>query len=227
MGDSKRKLIACETLRDEVELTLRRLSVKIDIVWMDNTLHAYPEKLRGALQETVDGHQDADALLFAYGNCGNGLVGLKSEHAAMVIPKFGDCIDMFLCNQQNLERIRTTTYFLTKGWLDGKQGLEWEIDYNFERFGEKRAKKIMDMIYHHYKHLMLIDTGAYDKDAAMERVKKIAAVIGLEPIIKEGDLSPLEKLVTGNWEPALFCVVPPGKETTYQDFDGTSVRLPC
>lgn len=224
----KRKLLACETIKDEVELIKEKCGVNIETVWMDNTLHAYPENLRDALQAEIDrAEPETEELLFAYGNCGNGLVGLESRSATMIIPRYGDCIDMFLSNLENLERVRTTTYFLTRGWLDGKQSLEWEIDYNYKRFGEKRARKIMDMIYRHYEYLMLIDTGAYDLDQAKPRVDKIAETIKLEPVVKEGDISPIEKLLTGDWDGEHFCVIPPGRKTTYHDFDGASLRLPC
>ena len=67
----------------------------------------------------------------------------------------------------------------------------------------------------------------YDLEAAKPRVDKIAETIKLEPVVKQGDISPIEKLLTGDWDTAHFCVIPPGRETTYHDFDGASLRLPC
>ncbi|MEG0494714.1 MAG: DUF1638 domain-containing protein, partial [Eubacterium sp.] len=83
----------------------KNLSIEIETIWMSNTLHTYPEKLRDALQEEIDKVEgkDVNELLFAYGNCGNGLVGLKSKTATMIIPKYGDCIDIFLNKHKNLE----------------------------------------------------------------------------------------------------------------------------
>lgn len=222
----KRKLLACETLRDEVELLLEKDDIQIDVQWMSNELHTHPENLRDALQKEIDASADMDELLFAYGNCGNGLVGLKSETSTLIIPKFGDCIDIFLWQCERLERVRTNTYFLTRGWLNGNQGLEWEIDYNIKRFGEKRARRIMDMMYKHYTQLMLIDTGAYDLNEEMPRVNRIAETIGMEPVIQKGDLTPIQKLLHGIWDED-FCIIPPGRETTYKDFEGTNLRLPC
>lgn len=222
----KRKLLACETLQDEIEKLVKDNEIQMDIKWMDNALHTHPENLRTALQEEIDNTRDVDELLFAYGNCGNGLVGLKSETATMIIPKFGDCIDILLWRCKNLDRVRTYTYFLTEGWLNGGQGLEQEIDYNFKRFGEKRSRRIMDIMYKHYKQLMLIDTGAYDVSAAMPRVDRIASIIGMEPVVEPGDLTPLKKLILGLWDED-FCIIEPGRATTYKDFDGTNLRLPC
>ena len=221
-----RKLLACETLRDEIEMLVAQEKIEIETKWMSNELHTHPENLRAALHDEIDASKDIDELLFAYGNCGNGLVGLKSETSTLIIPKFGDCIDIMLWRCHHLERVRTYTYFLTQGWLNGGHGLEWEIDYNLKRFGEKRAKKIMDMMYKHYKELMLIDTGAYDVAAAMPRVKRIAKAVDMEPVIQKGDLTPLKKLLLGLWDED-FCIVKPGQTTTYKDFDGTNLRLPC
>lgn len=220
----KRLLIACETMRDEVELALDKQGVEMEILWMPNNLHDSPERLRDALQaEITKAEARVDTILFAYGNCGNGLLGLKSEKATLVIPQYGDCIDILLCEKDNLERIRTTTYFLTSGWLKGDKTLDVEYQHNLKKYGEKRAKMIMNMMFKHYKKLMLIDTGAYDIPSVLPRVNDIGALIGLEVVVSQGSISPLEKLVSGQWEDK-FCVIPPGRVTDYKDFMEISMR---
>lgn len=220
----KRLLIACETIRDEVELAMKNQGVEMDTIWMVNTLHDSPDRLRDALQEEINkAESDYDELLFAYGNCGNGLLGLKSEQARMIIPKFGDCIDMLLCEKDNLERIRTATYFLTQGWLRGEKTLDREYEHNLKKYGEVRAKRVMNIMFKNYKNLMLIDTGAYDVNASLPRVNDIGELIGLKVMIDQGSISPLEKLVSGQWDEA-FCLIPPGRPTSYKDFEGVAVR---
>lgn len=220
----KKLLIACETIRDEVELALKKQCVEMDTLWMPNTLHDSPERLQAALQtEIIKAEEEYDELLFAYGNCGNGLLGLKSEKATIIIPQYGDCIDILLSEKDNLERIRTTTYFLTQGWLQGKKTLDVEYEHNLKKYGERRAKMIMNMMFKNYKNLMLIDTGAYDVANALPRVNDIGELIGLDVIVSKGSISPLEKLISGQWEEK-FCVVPPGRATDYGDFDGISMR---
>lgn len=222
----KQILIACETIRDEVELALKNKNIEIDTLWIENKLHAYPEKLREALQIEINKVEDEyEEILFAYGNCGNALVGLKSEKATLVIPRFGDCIDMLLCEEEGLERIRTTTYFLTKGWLKGDMTLDKEYEYNLKKYGERRAKMIMNMMFKHYKHLMLIDTGAYDLKETMSKFIEIAELIKLETVISPGCITPLEKLVSGDWTEDI-CIIPRGRVSDYADFDGVSVRKP-
>lgn len=222
----KRLLIACETIRNEVELALKNRAVEIEILWMANTLHDSPDRLRDALQAEINKSEEAyDEILFAYGNCGNGLLGLKSEKAILVIPKYGDCIDILLSETDNLERIRTTTYFLTQGWLNGEKTLDIEYEYNLKKYGERRAKMIMNIMFKHYKNLMLIDTGAFNVEEALPRVKDIGELIGLDVVISQGSISPLEKLISGQWDEK-FCVIPPGRPTDYDDFLGISMRKP-
>nr|WP_320027022.1 DUF1638 domain-containing protein [uncultured Acetobacterium sp.] len=220
----KRLLIACETIKDEVEMAMQKTGVELEVVWMSNLLHDSPERLKNALQEEIDKAEDRfDELLFAYGNCGNGLLGLKSEKATLIIPRYGDCIDILLCEKENLERIRTSTYFLTQGWLKGEKSLDKEYQHNLEKYGESRARRVMNIMFKNYKNLMLIDTGAYDLAEHLPRVNDIGELIGLEVVVDQGSISPLEKLVTGQWDNG-FCIIPPGQITTHLDFEDVAVR---
>ncbi len=220
----KRLLIVCETIRDEVELAMKKQGVEMETVWMPNNLHDSPERLRDALQVEINKAEGYyDELLFAYGNCGNGLLGLKSEKATIIIPRYGDCIDILLSEKANLERIRTNTYFLTQGWLRGDKSLDKEYEHNLKKYGEKRAKMVTNIMFKNYKNLMLIDTGAYDVKETLPRVNDIGKLIGLEVVISQGNISPLEKLVSGQWDDE-FCVVLPGRPTSKDDFDGVAIR---
>ncbi|MBU4440750.1 MAG: DUF1638 domain-containing protein [Acetobacterium sp.] len=220
----KRLLIACETIKDEVEMAMQKTGEELEVVWMSNLLHDSPERLKNALQEEIDKAEDRyDELLFAYGNCGNGLLGLKSEKATLIIPRYGDCIDILLCEKENLERIRTSTYFLTQGWLKGEKSLDKEYQHNLEKYGESRARRVMNIMFKNYKNLMLIDTGAYDLAEHLPRVNDIGELIGLEVVVDQGSISPLEKLVTGQWDDG-FCIIPPGQITTHLDFEDVAVR---
>lgn len=211
-------LIACETLRNEVELALSKTKVKIAIRWMANGLHDQPDRLNKALQEVIDEvEDDYDSLLFAYGSCGNGLVGIKSAKAMMVVPRFEDCIAMLLSNQDKLDRIRTTTYFLTPGWMIGEKSLEVEYEEMLTKYGEEKTKKIYQIMFKSYQDLMLIDTKAYQVAPWMDQVKQIAEKLGLDVLVGQGTISVLEKLLKGDWDDD-FCLIPAGRPTTYDDF---------
>ena len=107
--------------------------LEIPVHWMGNSLHNAPDRLREALQEVLGSITDLDQVLLGYGNCGNGLVGIKCPGAAMVIPRFGDCIDMLLNDNSALDEIRSNTYFLTKGWLRGECPVTKDLNYQLKR----------------------------------------------------------------------------------------------
>lgn len=203
-------VIACQTLQDEIEMICRDQGVTPEIKWMDNTLHAFPEKLKAALQETIDTLRDVDEIRLAYGNCGNGLAGLTGNQATLVIPAFADCIAMLLWKREDMNTLRTNTYFLTKGWLDSEKGLEWEMAYNKKRYGEKRAKQINQILYENYSDLMLIRTGAYDPESIRSRINLLAHEMEMEVVESDGDLTPLENLLLGR-EDDSFIRVKPGE----------------
>ncbi|WKY47327.1 DUF1638 domain-containing protein [Eubacteriaceae bacterium ES3] len=214
----KRLLIACETLKDEVELAIKNTGQEVEVVWMSNLLHDSPERLSSALQEEIDAvEEDYDQLLFAYGNCGNGLLGLKSEKAQLIIPKIDDCIGMCLSNKTDLARIRTKTYFLTAGWLRSEKSLSAEHAHHLEKYGEERTKMIYEMLYKNYQDLMLIDTGAYDIEEWLEETKKIGENLGLNIVIEKGTVTPLERLVSGDWDEE-FLIIESGRVTVQSDF---------
>lgn len=212
-----RVLIACETLKDEIEKVIETLALSIPICWMGNSLHSAPEQLREKLQSTLDGMTGYDEILLGYGNCGNGLVGLCSHNATLVVPKFADCIDMLLSDNHTLDKARHNTYFLTKGWLRGESPLMDSWRYQLRRYGKEQSKKIMRVLYRNYTHLMMIKTGTYELSEIQDEIDEFTAMTDLKLIQGEGSLTILQKLLTGQWDED-FCIIDRGRATTIDDF---------
>ncbi|WP_195267153.1 DUF1638 domain-containing protein [Eubacterium sp. 1001713B170207_170306_E7] len=210
-------LIACETLKDEIQKVMDLHQLEIPVHWMGNSLHAAPDRLREALQEVLNTITDLDQVLLGYGNCGNGLVGISCPGAAMVIPRFGDCIDMLLSGNPKLDEIRSDTYFLTRGWLRGESPVTKDLSYQLKRYGKEQSKKIMQVLFKNYTYMMMIQTGSYDISDVQEELDAFSALTELELIEGEGSLTILEQLLTGHWAEN-FCVIPPGQPTTLEDF---------
>lgn len=203
------KIIACETLLDELNLALRETGCRYPVTWVEAEYHIDPDKLRIKLQQEIDAVTGADALLFAYGCCGNGLVGLKATTADLIIPKTDDCISMVLSEPgQAFERMKET-YFLTKGWLQSPKGLLEEYRHTLERYGEKRAGRIFALMLKHYRHLMMIDTKAYDLEEWVDKARELARLTRLELSVTEGGVCFLKRLLTGPYDEN-FCVVKKG-----------------
>lgn len=211
-------IIACKMMKDELEHIFKVHEIDLPIFWKDDTLHANPEKLKAELQRQIDAIEEPSELLMVYGNCGNGLLGLKSGVHRLIIPRYADCISMLLHQREDLNTIRTNTYFVTRGWLNGEMGLEKEYDYSLKRYGEKRTKRIMEALYRHYHYLMMIETEAYDPETEKERVVNISQRLNLEPVYVPGDLNIMEKLLLGDWTEEDFIIKEPGEITNLDDF---------
>lgn len=202
-------VIACETLRDELNLASQETGCQFPIIWVDSDYHIDPNKLRSKLQEEIDVLKNVDAVLFAYGCCGNGLVGLQASSADLIIPKTDDCISMVLSEPDQAFERHKQTYFLTKGWMDGSKSLWNEYQHCLKRYGETRARYIFELMLKHYKFLMLIDTGAYELDDYILRAQELAKNINLELTYAKGGIWFLKKLLTGPYDDD-FCVIPKG-----------------
>lgn len=215
-------LIACETLKDEIQKVMDTHHLDIPVHWMGNSLHAAPDRLREALQEVLKSVTDLDQVLLGYGNCGNGLVGIECPSATMVIPRFADCIDMLLSDNTALDEIRSNTYFLTKGWLRGECPVTKDLNYQLKRYGKEQSKKIMQVLFKNYTYMMMIQTDSYDMSDVQDELNDFSALTELELIEGRGSLTILEQLLTGRWTQN-FCIIPPGHVTTLEDFSAITL----
>ena len=127
-------------------------------------LHSYPKQLNETLQAEIDKIEEPSLILLGYGLCGNGLDNLEARQHTLVVPKADDCITLFMGSREEYLRqfyANPGTYYITKGWVEvGGDPLSEYEDY-VERYGEKKAKRIMDIQYQNYKRLMFV---AYDPD---------------------------------------------------------------
>ena len=80
-------LIACRVLWRELNYYAAQSPHDFEFVYLKQGLHDTPELLRKSVQEEIDRAGDRfDAILLGYGLCSNGIVGLRSEAAPLVVP---------------------------------------------------------------------------------------------------------------------------------------------
>lgn len=211
-------LIACETLRDEIENVKGTAHFDGDIVWMNTSLHNDPDLLRSELQKVIDNSIGFDHILLSYGSCGNATVGLKATRSKLVIPVTSDCISMLLCKHTNVNVIRKDTYFLTKGWINGEKSIIVEYQHCLDKYGVKRAQRIFSAMFKHYKNLMLIDTKSYTLNKYETISREMAEKVNLNFTIESGSLTILEKLLSEDWDED-FALVNLGEEILLEHFD--------
>ena len=210
-------LIACENIKAEVKKVLEEHDAAIDVIWMNSKLHNNPEQLRLALQNAIDSNIVYENILLAFGNCGNGLVGLMATSANLIIPSVSDCISLLLHENPEVRKQRKHSYFLTKSWIESSQGLYSEYFTNLKKYGDK-ASRIMKAMFKHYKYLMLVDTGTYDVDEYIEKTGFLAEQLELQSRVVKGDLTMIAKLIERDWDQN-FAIVKQCDVVQMSDFD--------
>ncbi len=208
-------IVACNTIADELNLAIKATGVTHPVLWIDSKLHTKPEKLKGEIQAAISRISNVSTIILAFGYCGNALVGIKSEKARLVFPKIEDCISLLLGSAEKRRTLskETCSYYLTRGWIESENNLAEEYAYCVRKFGPVRALRLMRTILKNYRHLTLIDTGAYDIMSLKPRTEELAATLGLCHKVVEGSQRLFHKLLTGPWDEE-FVQLEPGEEIT-------------
>jgi hypothetical protein len=140
-------------------------------------LHITPEKLNAALQKEIDETQeDVDAILFGYGMCSKGALGLEARNFKLVIPRVDDCIALFLGSRDEYRRQHLKapgTFYLTKGWIECGDDPYTEYLKAREKYGDEKAYWLEKKVIENYTRLALINTGNYN----MEKYRKYANMV--------------------------------------------------
>ncbi len=215
----KIKLIGCHSTMNEIK-ALKNDGL-MDCEFLDFNYHALPVELHKKIQEIIDASQDYNLIVLTYGRCSNTLVDLVSPAVPMLIPTTHDCIGLLMgSNARYLELFckNTRTYFFSQGWLDyGRTPYDEYLEY-VEKYGEKKAGKIIQALYGHYNKAMLIKSvGMEMPDSYYGKLQKIADFFGWEIEEMEGDAGLLNALVRGEkLEDVVF--IEPGQPVTLKHF---------
>lgn len=210
-------IVACQTIRDEINLAITETNVNYPVLWIESGLHNFPERLGQKIQQEIERIENVETILLAFGNCGNSLLGIKSPLAQLIIPKIDDCISLLLGSYERRQSINNQvgTYFLTKGWLENDQNLLSEYERSVKRYGKDKALRVMKMMLNNYHRLMVIDTQAYQFESILAKTKGFAEVLGLSHEKIDGSSRFLKKLLLGPWDEE-FAIIPPGNEVTLE-----------
>jgi hypothetical protein len=225
----KRHLIACEVFRDEFEAVT---PAEMPRTYLPQGLHRTPGKMPAAIQEVVDVlPADTDTVILGYGLCSNGVVGVRSRTAAMVMPKVHDCIAVLLGSVQRYEAEMDAcagTYYITPGWAKyGNTSLSAYKNEYLPKYGEEDARYIVEECLKHYTRIAFIDHGAGDVDQGRAHAREFAETFGKRYEEIPGDLGYLRRLVSGPWDNGDFLTIPPGAAIDQAPFLGLhSISLP-
>lgn len=219
----KSVLIACAMMEDEVRCAIERTGADVEVAWVDRGFRSKPERLRSELQQCIDGAEaaGADRVLLAFGLCGNGAVGLKCRRAVLAMPRFDDCVNILLQRGERERRglAQAGVMYLTRGWSQDTPAtiVGQQRDY-VRRFGERRAKRLMEAMFGAYRSVSVIDDGCYELAPVMEVACEGARVIGVDARCEPGGIFVLEKLLGGMWDDDIL-VCEPGRAVCQDDFE--------
>ncbi len=249
------KFIGCEIIYREACLLAARSRNVIELEFLRKGLHDLETAAMVAeLQQAVDRADadcDCEAILLGYARCNDGTVGLRARTKPLVVPKAHDCITFFFGSRGAYKEHFDScpgTYYLTTGWLErgdssdensmpayskrsvmAKLGLTDSYEQMVAKHGKDNADYILETLgdwRKHYSKCLFLSMGVCDEQPFIEQARRRAQSNNWTFQCRDGDLSLLEKLFSGQWDDD-FVVAAPGEAITARNDDdvlGTSGR---
>lgn len=155
-------VIACRVFSPELEVLLKDSSDNLSIDYLPLRAHDEPNRLRDDIQNLVDAADNLeglDAVLLAYGLCGNATAGIRAGRVPLYIPRAHDCSQIFLGGFKNYQ-----TYFgenPSRGWTSrgylgedgdpfriGEIGIYgWKLKELIEQYGEENGRYVWETLH--------------------------------------------------------------------------------
>lgn len=229
------KLIACDVFTREVCHCIARSPHTVDVEFTEKGAHEDSDRLRILLQERIDKTAEKgtpyDAILLAYGLCGNATAQLAARNIRLVLPRAHDCCTIYLGSRRRFKELfsdNPSRPFSSAGYMergdsylhDGDTGRLLGLDRSYEDFvaqyGEENAKFIMETLTlsrdaNTDNKVIYIDVPETSQEEYASLCKQNAETEGREFIRVEGDIRLIRQLVEGSWSDEEFLIVEPGQ----------------
>ncbi len=230
------KLIACDVLTREVCHCIACSSHTVDVEFTEKGAHEDSDRLRILLQQRIDKTAEKgtpyDAILLAYGLCGNATAQLAARNIRLVLPRAHDCCTIYLGSRRRFKELfsdNPSRPFSSAGYMergdsylhDGDTGRLLGLDRSHEDFvaqyGEENAKFIMETLTlsrdaNTDNTVIYIDVPETSQEEYASLCKQNADTEGREFIRVEGDIRLIRQLVEGSWSDEEFLIVEPGQQ---------------
>lgn len=236
----KLKCLACDVLARPLYLSAAHSPHIVDIELFPRGLHNTPDILRARLQERIDSAADQgyDAVVMAYGLCGQATAGLTARDKPVVVPRAHDCITIFLGSRERYDvqfEQQPGTYWYALDYVErddgtggnmgmgagtGTQGQAVYEEY-VEKYGKDNADYLMQVMGEwqaHYKRAAYIDMGVGDGSQVENIARSDASQRGWIFEKVSGDMVLVRRLLFGDWERD-FLILEPGQslKMTYDE----------
>jgi hypothetical protein len=221
-GRKRLCVIACHVLWREL-CHYGSLSPNIcDMRFLEQGLHNTPAELRRRVQQEVDSAPpDADAIVFGYGLCSNGIEGVVARDTPIVVVRAHDCITFLLGSRERYREYfdqNPGTYWYSPGWIDtstqpGKDRFEQTRRHYVETYGEENADYLMQAEQAwmtNYNNAAYVDLGFGASGEYQQYTRECAEWLGWNCDVLEGDAGLVRALLEGDWDEERFLLVPPG-----------------
>ena len=249
------KLIACEIFFRECSFLAAQSPHRVDMEFLPRGLHDLKgedisthilEKIRIAesVAETEKDEAKYDAILLGYALCNNAIIGLRTSHTTMIVPRANDCIAIFFGDRHRFMDYfhqHPGTYYKTGGWIERGGSLNQHINGSFQqmcgldetfddwviKYGEENAKFLWEQLAEmrrNYSMMTFIRMGLGPEQIFEKIVREEALDKEWNYDCVDGNLSLLRDMIYGNWDDERFLIVPPGREIQ-NSFEEDVIRL--
>lgn len=219
----------------EIECVAPRSPHTVDVEVLTMGLHDLGGDMRSHLQDRIDAADAGgyDALLLGYGLCGRGTEGLRAGRTPLVMPRAHDCIAILMGSHRRYQAYfqdHPGVYYRSPGWIEFQAPGQWLQPADAtqrHRLGERRTREELIAQYgeengnylfeqfgayrRRYSGLTYISTGVPSDESSRELARAEAKRDGWAFDEVRGSLALLESMVNGDWDPANFLIVPPGR----------------
>ena len=235
------KVIACEVFFREVCLCAATSPHRIDLEFTDKGAHDKSDVLRGVIQSKIQaaeaGPRRYDAIVLAFGLCGNSLLGVRAGTVPLVIPRAHDCCTIFLGSRGEFSRhfkdnpsmpFSSTGYMERGGTpiheattLDFIPGVSKQYQDLVDQYGEENARYIYETLTASTDravgragddHVVFIDVPEFSQLAFAEKCRSQVEATGKKLQVLPGNIRLIRNLINGQWDPEDFLVVKPGQK---------------
>jgi len=219
MQDKKTLVIACNIAKEEL---IHVQSNGASCVFLEQSLHRTPQKMKGAIQEEIEKAEnwDGDQIVLAYGLCSNGILGVRANRHPILIPKVHDCITLFLgSNDRYMEEHHKDpgTYYLTKGWIEEKKSPLGIFEEYCQRYGKETAEWVIREELKNYTRIALVESELGMGENHRRHAQENARFLNLKYEEIKGSLELFRKIIRGPWDKD-FVALKPGEEATQEMF---------
>lgn len=232
-------VLACDVFTEEIEELASPEPPWRSLRLLEMGLHDRPAELLNKVQQEIAGIEqdpEIEAIVLAYGRCGNGLLGVRAMRAELILPQAHDCISILLGSSARhaaILRENPGTYFYSPGWMREQRVPGPDREASLRQFYADRYPDDAELI----DELIDVDREAFEhhncaayisiinRPVAASYCQSCAKHLGWEHKTLTGDPTFLRQLIHGNWDNPDFLKVLPGQKIG-ADSDGKLVAEP-